>query len=304
MMDPGDTPGRRSRVIVEQLRRSQIYRDYERAFQEATGLPLSLRPIETFDLPHQGSSCENPFCALMASASPSCAGCLQVQRRVEEAAGLRPRTLRCTAGLWESAVPIHVGDSLIGFLRTGQILLRRPTKREFAGIARRLIRWGATTHLPRVEEAYFRTRVLTTAQYGSVLRLLAIFGEHLASLSNQLIVQEELDESPPMTRAKVFIAEHQAEDLPLSAVARAVNMSAFYFCKMFKQATGLTFTDYLARIRVEKVKNLLLDRHKRISEVAYMAGFQSLSQFNRVFRRVAGEAPTAYRGRMQRTAAA
>jgi AraC-like DNA-binding protein len=87
-------------------------------------------------------------------------------------------------------------------------------------------------------------------------------------------------------------------------VARAVNMSAFYFCKMFKQATGLTFTDYLARIRVEKVKNLLLDPHKRVSEAAFAAGFQSLSQFNRVFRKVAGEAPSTYRDRVHRTVAA
>jgi AraC-like DNA-binding protein len=75
-------------------------------------------------------------------------------------------------------------------------------------------------------------------------------------------------------------------------------MSAFYFCKTFKKATGMTFTDYLARVRVEKVKNLLLNPHKRVSEAAYEVGFQSLSQFNRVFRRIAGEAPTTYRDRL------
>jgi AraC-like DNA-binding protein len=73
---------------------------------------------------------------------------------------------------------------------------------------------------------------------------------------------------------------------------------------MFKQATGLTFTDYLARVRVEKVKNLLLNPHKRISEAAYEAGFQSLSQFNRVFRKIAGEAPTLWREKLQRQSAA
>ena len=77
-----------------------------------------------------------------------------------------------------------------------------------------------------------------------------------------------------------------------------MNTSAFYFCKMFKQATGLTFTDYLARLRVEKVKNLLLNPHKRISEAAYEAGFQSLSQFNRVFRKITGEAPTVWRAKL------
>jgi len=75
-------------------------------------------------------------------------------------------------------------------------------------------------------------------------------------------------------------------------------MSAFYFCKIFKKATGLTFTDYLARVRVEKVKNLLLNPHRRVSEAAYEAGFQSLSQFNRVFRRIAGESPSIYREKL------
>jgi AraC-like DNA-binding protein/ligand-binding sensor protein len=303
MVDSSETPVRRSRAIVDQLTRSELYRDYEHAFQEATGLPLALRPVESFNLPHQDSPNENPFCALMASTNQTCAACLQLQRKVEEGAGLAPKTLKCFAGLCDSAVPIRVGEDLIAFLQTGQILLHRPTRREFSRLARQLIKWGTDVDLKRVEEAYFQTRVLTKPQYESLLRLLSIFAQHLAALSNQLIVQEEKSESPQVARAKVFITEHQGEDLSLSEVARSVNMSAFYFCKVFKQATGLTFTDFLARIRVEKVKNLLLDPHKRISEVAFAAGFQSLSQFNRVFRKIAGEAPTAYRLRMPRTAA-
>jgi AraC-like DNA-binding protein len=304
MPDPADSPSRRSRAIVGQLSRSEIYRDYERAFRDATGLPLSLRPVEAFDLPHQGEPNENPFCALMATSNQSCAACLQLQRKVEESAGLEPMTLKCFAGLCDSAVPIRVGQDLIAFLQTGQILLHKPTKKEFSQVTRQLFGWGVETDLKRVEEAYFQTRVLTKAQYESMLRLLGIFAQHLASLSNQLIVQEEKSESPQIARARAFINEHQDEDLSLSEVAKAVNMSAFYFCKMFKQATGLTFTDYLARIRVEKVKNMLLDPHKRVSEVAFATGFQSLSQFNRVFRKVAGEAPSTYRERIHKTAAA
>jgi len=51
-------------------------------------------------------------------------------------------------------------------------------------------------------------------------------------------------------------------------------------------------------VRVEIVKQLLLNPHKRVSEAAYEAGFQSLSQFNRVFRRIAGEAPSTYREKL------
>jgi AraC-like DNA-binding protein len=105
-------------------------------------------------------------------------------------------------------------------------------------------------------------------------------------------------------KARAFIAEHLDEELSLEQVARAAGMSPFYFCKVFKAATGLTFTDYVARARVEKTKQLLLNPHTRVSEAAYAAGFQSLSQFNRVFRRVEGQAPSDYRDHLHGAPAA
>jgi AraC-like DNA-binding protein len=290
-----------SRMIVAQLKRSQVFRDYEQAFRETTGLPINLRPVEAFDLPHHGDPKEAPFCALMAQSNHSCAACLQLQKRVEEEARLEPKTLKCFAGLCDSAVPVRVGDNLIAFLQTGQILLHAPAKADFARATRQLVQWGTEVDLKNLEEAYFQTRVVTRKQYESILRLLTIFAQHLSTLSNQLMVEKATEELPAVTKARAYIGERYAEELSLSEVAGAVNMSAFYFCKTFKKATGMTFTDYLARVRVEKVKNLLLNPHKRVSEAAYEAGFQSLSQFNRVFRRIAGEAPSTYRERLHGT---
>ncbi|MBI3885143.1 MAG: PocR ligand-binding domain-containing protein, partial [Opitutae bacterium] len=250
--------------MVERLKKSKIFRDYEKAFRDTTGLPINLRAVEAFDLPFHTDPNENPFCALMANTNHSCAACLQLQRKVEEEAKLEPKTLKCFAGLCDSAVPIRVGDNLVAFLQTGQILLHRPNQKEFTRFTRELLKWGTAVDLKSVEEAYFQTRVLEKKQYEAVVRLLAIFAQHLSALSNQLMVAAEKVESPMVTKAKLFIHEHQDEELSLRQVSSAVNTSAFYFCKMFKQATGLTFTDYLARVRVEKVKNLLQNPHKRI----------------------------------------
>jgi AraC-like DNA-binding protein/ligand-binding sensor protein len=296
-MDGADE-ARKSRALVTQVKRSQIFRDYEEAFRETTGLPLNLRPIEAFDLPHHGDPKENPFCALMAQTNQSCSACLQLQRKVEQEARLEPKTLKCFAGLCDSAVPVRVGENLVAFLQTGQILLHTPTKAQFAKTTRQLVKWGTEVDLKRLEEAYFQTRVLTKKQYESILRLLTVFAQHLSTLSNELSVKTAAAENPSIAKARVFIAQHQDRELSLGEVAKAVNMSAFYFCKIFKKAAGMTFTDYLARVRVEKVKNLLLNPHKRVSEAAYEAGFQSLSQFNRVFRRIAGEPPSTYRERL------
>jgi AraC-like DNA-binding protein len=289
---------KRSRAVVAQLKTTELYRDYERAFRDSTGLPISLRSIESFDLPHARDPKQNPFCALMAKSNQSCAACLQLQRKVEVEARMEPKTLKCFAGLCDSAVPVRVGENLVAFLQTGQILLHQPSQQEFKKLTRALINWGVDTDLKRLEEAYFQTRVLEKRQYEAVLRLLTIFAQHLSSFSNQLMVAAEKVESPLAARARLYITDHQHEQITLNQVAGAVNTSAFYFCKMFKQATGLTFTDYLARVRIEKVKNLLLNPHKRISETAYEAGFQSLSQFNRVFRRVTGQSPMAWRAKL------
>ncbi len=288
----------RSKALVAQLRKSQLYQDYENAFCATTGLPLALRAVESFDLPHHGHTNENPFCALMAKTNHSCSACLQMQRRVEEQAQIEPKTLKCFAGLCDSSIPIRVGEDLVAFLQTGQILLHQPSTEEFHNTTRQLLKWGTEIDVKRLEEAYFQTRVLSRTQYEAVLRLLSIFAKHLATVSNQLMVAKENEEPPAVSRARVIIAERAGDQVSLREVAKAVNMSAYYFCKVFHKATGMTFTTYVARVRVERVKSLLMNPHKRVSEAAFEAGFQSLSQFNRIFRKVEGEAPSDYRDRL------
>jgi YesN/AraC family two-component response regulator len=136
--------------------------------------------------------------------------------------------------------------------------------------------------------------------HDSVIKLLTIFAQHLSMVTNQIVVQQTNAEPPVITRAKEFIKQHQTEDLSLGQVAKAVNTSTFYFCKMFKKITGLNFTDYLSRIRIENAKNLLLNPNLRISEIAYEVGFQSLTHFNRMFKRIVGQSPTEFRGQVAR----
>jgi AraC-like DNA-binding protein len=284
-----------NKQLVEKLTRSAIYRDYVRAFCDATGMPLALTPVAHWSVPLHGAPNENRFCELMARSNRACAACLEVQRKLTQKVGDRSRTVTCFAGLSDSAVPIHVGDQLIGFLQTGQVLLKQPTKFNFDRAAKQLVDWGTNVDLAQAREAYFHTRVLTKKEYRATLRLLEIFGRHLSILSNQLALAGSGGEPPPVTRAKQFIAQNQDGAICLAAVAKAVNTSTFYFCKLFKRATGLTFTDYLARVRIEKAKMLLLDRDRRVSEVAYDVGFQSLTHFNRVFRKIVHQSPSSYR---------
>lgn len=287
--------------LVEALAASKIYQDYERAFSEATGLPVALRSVESWQLPHHGRRFENPFCAFLAQKSRACAACLQVQQKLSETAIHEAQTVICPAGLCDIAIPVRMGEQLVGFLTTGQVFCKKPTEAQFNRTAKLLSEWGVQGSADDLREAYFDTRVLSSRQHDSIVKLLTIFAEHLSMVSNQIVLQEQNAEPPVIVRAKQFIAEHQTEELSLDQVAKSVHTSKFYFCKMFKKATGINFTDYLSRVRTERAKSLLLNQNLRISEIAYEVGFQSLTHFNRVFKRILGQSPTDYRSRLSGT---
>src|SRR4029077_8698255 len=132
-------------------------------------------------------------------------------------------------------------------------------------------------------------------RYRAMLRLLSIFAQHLSILSNQLVVRRESNELSNIGPERQFNDDQTAEPLSLGRIAHVANTSRHYFCKMFKKATGINFVDHLSRVRVEKSKTLLLNPNSRISEVAFACGFQSMTNFNRAFKRIVRRSPTQFR---------
>lgn len=281
--------------LVESLRHAPIFQEYQRAFEIATGLPLTLQAADALGLAHGGARHQNSFCALMSARSRSCSTCLEAQQQVRGGAATGARTVVCPAGFLESGVPVVIGEKTVAYLHIGQVLPRRPSHAQFERTLGELGRRGVQLDPERARAAYFGTRVVGARQYDAMVRLLEIFARHLAVISNQIMLTSHPVDSPLIARAKAFIADHADEPLSLALVARAVNTSTFYFCKVFRRSTGLKFVDYVGRLRVERVKRLLLNPHSNISEAAYAAGFTSLSQFNRIFKRVVGEEPRHWR---------
>lgn len=281
--------------LIQRISKSDIYKDYERAFSDATELPLTLRPIEIWRFALEGKRYQNPFCAMLAKSNRTCAACLEMQKKMQDMPGDGPKTVTCFAGLCDTAVPVRAGEKTIGFLQTGQVALRKPNAVQFNKITQQLVDWGVTVDLTQLKDAYYHSRTLPPQQYTAMVKLLEIFASHISTLANEIVVQEDEAESPMIRRARAYIYANQADPIDLDKVATAMHVSTFYFCKMFKKATGLTFTDYLSRVRVEKAKTLLLNPHLRISEIAYDVGFQSLTHFNRMFRKIVGQSPTMYR---------
>ncbi|MCB1124643.1 MAG: helix-turn-helix domain-containing protein [Verrucomicrobiae bacterium] len=284
-----------SRSLSRKLSETQIFKDYEKAFSEASGLPLAIRPIQSFQMAMQGKTRQNPFCAIMAKTSKSCVACLEIQSELEQKAQLAPKSLSCFAGLCDTMIPIRVGERIIAFLQTGQVLLHEPSEEGFSRITQQLLKWGMDADLKRIEEAYFQSKVLTEDQYQGFVRMLSTFAEHLALIGNSIMVSETKVEPQTVSKARRFVENNFDRPISLDEAAKVVNTSVRYFCKVFKNYTGITFVDYLTRLRIEKSKNLLQNPNRRVSEVAFEVGFESLTQFNRSFKKHTGMTPTEYR---------
>ena len=216
----GSSSGNNNRALIKAISESKIYQEYERAFNVLTGLPVSLQPVETWQLPHHGKRNENPFCALVSQNSHACAACLQAWEQLCEKAAHEPKTITCQAGLLDTAVPVRLGDRLIGYLQTGQLLGNKPTSRQFERAARLVAGWGVDVDREVLRKAYYSTKVVTARQHESVVKLLVIFAQHLAMLGNQIFIQQKNAEPPIIKRAKEYIYEHHTEELSLARVGQ------------------------------------------------------------------------------------
>ena len=293
--DSGQT--KEDKQLINMLLRSRLFRDYETVFTKATGLPLTLRPVKFWQLAHHGKKHENPFCAMLAERPATLAVCLQAHQDMIEHTGLLPHTVTCPFGLTETAIPVKVGSRVIGYLRIGQVLRHTPAKSDESKVGRELKRHGVT-FTQELRKTWEKNPLIFPDKYNAIVRLLTFFAEQLSALANQLVIESQNIEPPLVTKARAYIDQHKTEELSLADVAKAAGASMFHFCKVFHKATGLKFTDYVARVRLEDARNRLLNPNLRVSEIAYDVGFQSLTQFNRTFRRVFGQSPSEFRARL------
>ena len=297
MAETDGAPANSNKQLVDTLRRSKLFSNYEKVFSEATGLPLTLRPVDYWQLEHQGKKHQNPFCGMLAERPATLAVCLQAHQDIIDHTGLIPHTVTCPFGLTETAVPVKLGGQIIGYLRIGQVLRHTPVKSESTKVSRELEKCGVR-FAGELRKAWEKTPMIPPDRYNATVRLLTFFGEQLSALANQIVLEQRNSEPPLVQKAREYIEKHKTEELSLADVAKAAGSSVFHFCKVFHKATGLKFTDYVARVRLEDARNRLLNPNLRVSEVAYDVGFQSLTQFNRTFKRVFGQSPSEFRSRV------
>ncbi len=261
---PAASTAAHQRFILN-LAEGELFQHYQKAFHTLTSLPLSLEAT------HEGDA------------------------HIEDT-----MTRKGVAGVVQTQVPVRVGKNTIAVMLTGGVRLQPANADTFAPVAQALLDDDRSAAEIRSAKLQFEhVPVMQPERYDAAIAILQSFALQLGDSAYRLLFANTSHEPEAVRNAKVFIHQHLAEPMPLDAVAKAVNVSPFHFCKLFKRATGLTFTDFVNHARVEKAKRMLMKPSARITEVAYDVGFQSLSHFNRSFRRIVDESPTEFRNHMR-----
>ena len=246
--------------FVSRLAQSELFLRYRDAFGLTTGRTLSLRAEGR----QEASSLQPPFFATV---------------------------LR---------VPLEMGGHPIAQLSLDAFRVSDGEFDRFETVARRMLDEGCNAGDLRSAQVQFQKMPTVTGERCEALRtMLLLFAAQLGEFAEKLFLQTADTEPDAVRRARQYILNHLTAPLALEEVASHAGVSPFHFCKIFKRATSMTFTDFVNRARVEHAKRLLLKPQARITEVAYDVGFQSLSQFNRSFRRVTALSPTEFRSRQR-----
>lgn len=121
------------------------------------------------------------------------------------------------------------------------------------------------------------------------------FVEKMSEACRNIATKREEKSSSMVEKAKEYIAGCYDRDISLDDVSRTVNISPYYFSKIFKEGTGVNFIEYLTNIRMEKAKELLKETECSMKEICSMVGYSDPNYFSRSFKKNVGVTPTEYK---------
>ena len=110
-----------------------------------------------------------------------------------------------------------------------------------------------------------------------------------------VMTRKEEQSSSIIDRAKDYIAGHYSKDISLDDVSREVDISPYYFSKVFKEATGENFIEYLTNVRISKAKEMLQAGDSSMKEICSAVGYSDPNYFSRTFKKNVGVTPTEFK---------
>jgi two-component system response regulator YesN len=146
---------------------------------------------------------------------------------------------------------------------------------------------------------YRKDYLPTLLQIDNYEQLRKWFIDKVSEACLNIITKKNEQANGVLAKAKSFIEENFHKDLSLEDVSRTVDISPYYFSKLFKEETGENFIEYLTKIRIEKAKKLLQNRDLSIKNICLDTGYSDPNYFSRIFKKQVGMTPTEYRERVE-----
>ena len=150
--------------------------------------------------------------------------------------------------------------------------------------------------LSSIEEGF-----IAVQEFFSILYELSKFNDARELASSSFAKVEVVSESKRILKVKNYIDEHYKDDLSLEQLADLVGMTPTAFSRYFKQRTAKNISEYIVDIRLGHAARLLVDTSDSVSEICWATGFNTLSNFSRLFRKRKGCSPTEFREKYQKT---
>jgi len=150
--------------------------------------------------------------------------------------------------------------------------------------------------LPQNHDSFYAVQ-----RFFDILYELSKFTDARELSSSSYAKVEVASDSRRVLKVKNYINEHFGDDLRLEQLSGMAGMSPSAFSRFFKQHTGKNLSEYVVDIRLGKAARRLVDTTDSVSEICYRCGFNTLSNFNRLFRKRKGCNPTEFREKYFKT---
>jgi len=199
--------------------------------------------------------------------------------------GKREECERAAARYFDWMLESYEEDNMSVRLKTLEFVLMAEHEAYLGG--------GMTYHFSD-REHYLET--VMQAEKNSDLR--PWFIGHFCEACQNMTTKKAEHENQLIARARDYIQENYARDLSLDEVSRKMDLSPYYFSKLFKEETGSNFVEYVTGLRLQKAKELLLKEEYReysMKEICAEVGYGDPNYFSRIFKKNVGMTPTEYR---------
>lgn len=284
------------RALYQKLRELPELVEFQRDFELLSGMKLAF--VNELGLGDDLRLDELPLCAAMNASEAGRMMCARSRSALLASTGDHSSCMLCGAGLIEAAIPLSISGIQAGYFIFGGKSPKPPNGKTLQKVRRLLRKNGIDIDDRDLETMLSHTPVLPSENLEAYKRIAHLAARHIALKVTDQLVDTEVAMPPSVVKACGYIrALALTEDIDLAQVARHCCVSEGHLSRLFHHATGLTFREYLSQIRIERAKSLLIQSAKSVTEIAYESGFQSLSQFHRVFRKIHGISPGQMRTR-------